>query len=339
VEPFASGFDSPYIVDMIMGNLILEGKVVLAPLAGVADAPFRLMARRFGAALVYTEMISAEGILRDNPGTRELLDFAPEERPIGVQLFGSHPGNMASACKEVNRIKPELIDLNCGCPVRKVVGKNGGAALLKDLDLLGKMLSAMVASAQSPVTVKTRSGWDRGNLVAVEVAKMAQDCGAAAVTVHPRTQKDGFSNRADWELIARVKQTVKIPVIGSGDVFSPQDAKDMLDRTGCDAVMIGRGCFGNPWIFSRTNHFLEHGRLLPEPSIRERIEACLEHVGLSAIRYGEKFGVIRMRKHMAWYTSGMPKARELRQQLFTLETLQQVQQVLHRYLVEIQGAG
>jgi tRNA-dihydrouridine synthase B len=324
---------------MNVANLILEGRVILAPLAGVADSAFRLIAKRFGAALVYTEMISAEGVLRDNPGTRELLDFTPEERPIGVQIFGSNPVNMASACKKVNQIKPELIDLNCGCPVRKVVGKNGGAALLKDLDLLEKMLWAMVASAESPVTVKTRSGWDKDNPVAVEVARMAQECGAAAVTVHPRTQRDGFSNRADWELIARVKQSVKIPVIGSGDIFSPQDAKDMLDRTGCDAVMVGRGSFGNPWIFSRTNHFLKHGQLPPEPSIRERIETCLVHVELSTKRHGEKSGVIRMRKHMAWYTSGMPKARELRQKLFTTETLQQVQEVFHEYLTGIQGAG
>jgi tRNA-dihydrouridine synthase B len=324
---------------MNIGNLILEGKVILAPLAGVADAAFRLIAKRFGAALVYTEMVSAEGILRNNPGTRQLLDFAPEERPIGVQLFGSRPDSMALACEKVNRIKPDLVDLNCGCPVRKVVGKNGGAALLKDLELLGRMLTAMVASAQSPVTVKTRSGWDKASLVAVEVARMAQDCGVAAVTVHPRTQRDGFSNRADWELIARVKQSVKIPVIGSGDIFSPQDAKDMLDRTGCDAVMIGRGSFGNPWIFSRTNHFLKHGQLLPKPSIRERIGICLEHLELSAKQYGEKTGVVRMRKHMAWYTSGMPKARELRQQLFRLETLAQVREVFHQYLIGIQGAS
>jgi tRNA-dihydrouridine synthase B len=324
---------------MNIGNLILEGNVILAPLAGVADAAFRLIAKRFGAALVYTEMVSAEGILRDNPGTRQLLDFAPEERPIGVQLFGSRPDSMALACEKVNRIKPDLVDLNCGCPVKKVVGKNGGAALLKDLNLLERMLSSMVASSDYPVTVKTRSGWDRGSLVVLEVARMAQDCGAAAVTVHPRTQKDGFSNRANWDLIAQVKQSVKIPVIGSGDVFSPQDAKDMLDRTGCDAVMIGRGSFGNPWIFSRTNHFVKHGDLLPEPSIRERIETCLEHLELSAKQYGEKIGVVRMRKHMAWYTSGMPKARELRQQLFKLETVAQIRDVFDRYLVGIKQAG
>ena len=317
----------------------MQGKVILAPLAGVADAPFRIMAKRFGAALVYTEMVSAEGILRDNPGTRRLLDFAREERPIGVQLFGANPQSMASACKKINRIEPDLIDLNCGCPVRKVVVKNGGAALLKDVGLLGKMVSAMVAAAESPVTVKTRSGWDKESLVAVEVARMAQECGAAAITIHPRTQKDGFRNRADWEIIAQIKQAVRIPVIGSGDVFSPQDAKDMLDRTGCDAVMIGRGCLGNPWIFSRADHFLEHGELLPEPSVRERIETCLKHVELSASRQGEKSGVIRMRKHMAWYTAGMPGARELRQRLFKSETLGQVKRIFDQYLMEIRGVS
>ncbi len=313
----------------------MPGRVVLAPLAGIADAPFRLMAKRFGAALVYTEMVSAEGTLRDNLGTRRLLEFTPEEQPIGVQLFGADPQRIALACNKINHIKPDLIDLNCGCPVRKVVKRNGGAALLKDLKLLRSMVSSMVDSAEMPVTIKTRSGWDSDSLVAISVARAAEECGAAAITVHPRTQSDGFSNRADWDVIARVKKEVKIPVIGSGDVFSPQDAKNMLDRTGCDAVMIGRGSLGNPWIFSRTNHLLQHGQLLPEPPFRERIEVCLEHAELSVRRYGELPGVRRMRKHMVWYTTGMPGSRELRKRLFALETLDQVERTFHRYLTQI----
>jgi tRNA-dihydrouridine synthase B len=336
-EPFANCFDSSYIVDMNIGNLILQGRVFLAPLAGVADAPFRIIAKRFGAALVYTEMVSAEGTLRDNPGTLKLLDFSPEERPIAVQLFGANPQSIASACRQINRIRPDIIDLNCGCPVRKVVKTGGGAALLKDLKLIRNVISAMIDSTEFPVTVKIRSGWDKDSLVALEVAGMVQECGASAITIHPRTQKEGFSSKADWSLIAEIKKAVNIPVIGSGDVFSPEDAKEMLEQTGCDAIMIGRGALGNPWIFSRTNHFLKHGKMLPEPSMEEKIRICIEHAELSVSRFGEKSGIRKMRKHMAWYTSGTPGCRELRQKLFALETLEQVKHTFHDYLLQISG--
>ena len=316
----------------------MPGKVILAPLAGIADSPFRIMAKRFGAAFVYTEMVSAEGVLRGNPGTLRLLHFTPQERPIGVQIFGADPQRMASACQVIDKLKPDLIDLNCGCPVRKVVSKNGGAALLKDLKLLERIVSALVSQAKVPVTVKIRSGWDRDSLVAVEVAAIAEECGAAAITVHPRTQKDGFSNRADWGIIGQVKKAVKIPVIGSGDVFSPQDAQGMLDSTGCDGLMIGRCALGNPWMFLRTNHYLEHGELLPEPTIQERIAICLEHAELTVRQYGEPSGIKRMRKHMVWYTTGMPNSRELRQELFTLETLGQVKLTFSGYLLQNKGA-
>ena len=310
----------------------------MAPLAGIADSPFRIMAKRFGAALVYTEMVSVEGVLRGNPGTLKLLHFTPGERPIGVQIFGADPQRMASACQLMRKLKPDLIDLNCGCPVRKVVSKNGGAALLKDLKLLRKIVSSLVSQAEVPVTVKIRSGWDRDSLVAVEVASIAQECGAAAITVHPRTQKDGFGNRADWGIIGQVKREVRIPVIGSGDVFSPQDAQEMLHSTGCDGVMIGRWSLGNPWVFRRTNHYLEHGELLPEPTIQERIAICLEHAELTVGEHGEPSGVKRMRKHMVWYTTGMPNSRELRQKLFTLETLDQVKRTFSGYLLKTEGA-
>lgn len=316
----------------------MPGKVILAPLAGIADSPFRIVAKRFGAALVYTEMVSAEGVLRGNTGTLRLLHFTPQERPIGVQIFGADPERIASACRLIDKLKPDLIDLNCGCPVRKVVSKNGGAALLKDLELLKRIVSALVGQAKVPVTVKIRSGWDRDNLVAVEVARIAEEGGAAAITVHPRTQKDGFSNRADWGIIGQVKRQVRIPVIGSGDVFSPQDAQDMLESTGCDGVMIGRCSLGNPWVFLRTNHYLKHGELLPKPTIEERIAICLEHAELTVREYGGQAGIKRMRKHMVWYTTGMPNSRELRQKLFTLETLDEVKQTFSGYLRQIAGA-
>lgn len=319
---------------MKIGNLILDGKLILAPLAGVADIPFRLLAKRFGAALVYTEMISAEGLVRGGKGSLRLLRFRPEEKPIGVQIFGADPARMASACQLVNKHMPDLIDINCGCPVKKVVKKNGGAALLKDLKLLEKILKSVVKATPFPVTLKIRSGWDQDNLVAVRVAKMAEACGISAITIHPRTQKDGFSTKADWDIISLVKQELEIPVIGSGDLFSPHDVRNMLDQTGCDAVMIARGSFGNPWIFSRTNHLLQTGELLPEPGMEKRIQTCLEHAGLSVKEYGESVGVKRMRKHLVWYTRGMVGIKELRQRLFTMESLDQVQQIFHEYLEE-----
>jgi tRNA-dihydrouridine synthase B len=322
---------------MKIGNLILNGKLFLAPLAGVADIPFRMIARRFGAALVYTEMISSEGLVRGGRGSLRLLRFKPEEKPIGVQIFGADPERMASACRLVNKSMADLIDINCGCPVKKVVKKNGGAALLKDLKLLEMILRAVVEATQLPVTLKIRSGWDQDNLVAVRVAKMAETCGISAVTIHPRTQQEGFSKKADWNIISLVKQEVEIPVMGSGDLFYPRDVKNMLDQTGCDAVMIARGSFGNPWIFSRTNHLLQTGELLPEPDTEERIQTCLDHARLSIKEYGESVGVKRMRKHLVWYTKAMVGVKELRQKLFTLESLDQVKQVLHEYLENTKG--
>ena len=311
--------------------MILSGNVFLAPLAGITDTPFRILTKRFGACLVYTEMVSAEGLSRGNTDSLRLLYFGDEERPIGVQIFGSHPENMAQACRVVEKTKPDLIDINFGCPVKKVVQRNGGAALLKDLNLIKKILVTVIQSTHVPVTVKTRAGWDQKNIVALPVAKIAEECGASAITIHPRTQKDDYSVKANWDLIAQVKKEVKIPVIGSGDIFTPQDAKNMLDSTGCDAVMIGRGALGNPWIFSQINHFLKCGETLPEPSLEERIRICLEHAELSVKEKGEYVGLTTMRKHMAWYTMWMPRSKELRQKVFTLETLEEVKRAFDEY--------
>ncbi len=321
-----------YIVDMEIGNLILSGNVFLAPLSGITDAPFRLLAKRYGAGLVYTEMVSAEGLSRGNTDSLRLLYFGQEEKPIGVQIFGSHPVSMSAACRVIEKLKPDLIDINFGCPVKKVVQKNGGAALLKDLKLLEKIVTAVSNTTRIPVTVKTRSGWDRRNIVALQVAKIAQDSGASAVTIHPRTQKDDYSVKADWDLISQVKREIEIPVSGSGDIFTPQDAKNMLDDTGCDAVMIGRGALGNPWIFSQIHHFLNYGELIPQPSVEERIRVCLEHAELSVKEKGEYVGLITMRKHIVWYTMWMAHSRELRQKIFSLKTLDEVKLAFDDYL-------
>lgn len=318
-----------------MGKIKLEGKVVLAPLSGVADSPFRLIAKSFGAALVYTEMVSAEGIIRDTSNTLRLLQFKEEERPLGIQIFGKEPAKMAKAASLLLRFNPDLIDINFGCPVKKVIKKNGGAAVLKDLKLLENIVRSVVQAVDIPVTVKIRSGWDEKNIVAVEAAGLAESAGASAVALHPRTQKAGFSGKADWELIAQVKSKIKIFVIGSGDIFTPGDVKNMLEKTGCDLVMVGRGSLGNPWIFSRSNHLLETGELLPEPTFEKRIEVCLRHADLLVKEKGGLFGIRQMRKHIVWYTKGMPQAAEFRKRIFTLGSFSEIKESLLNFLAQI----
>jgi tRNA-dihydrouridine synthase B len=257
---------------MYIGNVALSGPVVLAPLAGVTDHTFRFLCREMGASLVYTEMVSADGLVRKNPGTGRLIYFEESERPIGVQLFGSDVEIMACAAERLADRGFDLIDLNFGCPVKKVVKRNAGSALMRDPERLAQITEAVVRAVDLPVTVKIRSGWCEEAINAVQVARMAQEAGAKAVAVHARTQKMGFAGRADWEIIAQVKAAVSIPVIGNGDIRTPQDARRMLDDTGCDLVMIGRGALGNPWIFRRTDGFLRTGECVPEPYLRERLE-------------------------------------------------------------------
>jgi len=317
---------------MKLGNLSLSGRVILAPMAGVADSTFRAIARNFGAALTFTEMISADGIIHQNTNTLRLLYFKPEERPIGIQLYGSDPQKLAEAAKLVERLKPDLIDLNFACPVKKVTKRNGGAAVLKDLGLLKKIVSSVVKSVSLPVTLKIRSGWDDRKIVALEVAKIASDCGVSALTIHPRTGKSMFKGKADWEIIAQVKSKVKLTLFGSGDIFSPQDVKEVIDLTGCDGVMVGRGALGNPWIFERANHYLENKKLLPEPSEKEVIEVALRHLHLSIQDRGEYWGIVRMRKHLLWYIKRFPKNQGLRKKILSAESYQGLKDAFEHYL-------
>ncbi|MDH4223059.1 MAG: tRNA dihydrouridine synthase DusB [candidate division Zixibacteria bacterium] len=309
---------------MNLGNLSLSGRVVLAPMAGVADSPFRVLAREFGAALTYTEMISAEGIVRENTNTLRLLYFRSEERPIGVQLYGSDPEKLAQAAKSIEKLKPDLIDLNFACPVKKVTRHDGGAAVLRDLGLLERIVSSVVKSVSLPVTVKIRSGWDDKNIVALDVAKIASDYGIKVVTIHPRTGKSMFKGKADWEMISQVKSKFKLTVFGSGDIFSPQDVKKMIDLTGCDGVMVGRGSLGNPWIFRRANHYLEKNELLPEPSGKEVCEVINRHLQLSIQQRGEYWGIVGMRKHLLWYIKKLPQNKELRRVILSTEKYEEL---------------
>ncbi|OGC80859.1 MAG: tRNA dihydrouridine synthase DusB [candidate division Zixibacteria bacterium RBG_16_43_9] len=317
---------------MKLGNLNLSGRVILAPMAGVTDSSFRILARSFGACLTYTEMISSDGLIRQNTNSLRLLYFKEEERPIGIQLYGSDPEKLASAAKIVERLKPDLIDLNFACPVKKVTKKNGGAAVLKDLGLLKKIVSSVTKSVSLPVTLKIRSGWDSENIVALEVAKIAEDCGVSAITIHPRTGKSMFRGKANWDIIGEVKSKVNLTILGSGDIFSPQNVKEMIDSTGCDGVMVGRGALGNLWIFQRSNYYLESDTLLPDPSAEEIVSLALRHLQLSIADRGEYWGIMRMRKHLLWYIKKLPGNQELRKNILSTEKFEDLKRAFEYYL-------
>jgi nifR3 family TIM-barrel protein len=276
-------------------------------MAGVTDGPFRRICRRMGADLVFSEMVSADGVVRGNRRTLEYLSISDEERPVGIQLFGHKPEVLGAAAAEVTwRCAPDFIDLNSGCPVRKVVSRKAGSALLLDLPLLRDIVSAMVEATHIPVTVKIRSGWEVGDNLAGAAAEVIQEAGASALTIHARPKSAPFASDADWSIIKSLKRSLDIPVIGNGGVSEPGDTLRMLERTGCDAVMIGRAAMGNPWMFSRAAAVLRHGRRKPEPSTGERLGAFLFHATELAQAKGELRAARQMRKQAGWYTRGLP---------------------------------
>lgn len=313
---------------MVIGDTTLETPFVLAPLAGYTDSPMRRLARRFGAAMVWTEMVSAEGAVRESDKTFELLAFDPAERPIAFQIFGARPESMADAARRVARLGPDVIDLNAGCPAKKVVRGGSGAALMTDLGLLSEIASAVVAATDLPVTAKIRSGWDEGSINAAEAARSLEDAGVRAISVHPRTRRQGFKGSADWSIIGDVKRAVGIPVIGSGDVTTPEDALAMLEGTSCDGVMIGRAAVGNPWIFSRARELAETGCPSPPPALGDRIRLAVEHLDLMVAAEGERRGVLEMRKHLVAYLRGFPGASNLRAELVRMEGHERVRERL-----------
>jgi len=307
---------------LTIGNVTLENQVILAPMAGVTDLPFRLLCRRQGAGLVCMEMVSAKAIYYKNKNTEGLLEVHPEERPVSLQLFGSDPEIIADMAKRIEERPFSILDFNMGCPVPKVVNNGEGSALMRNPRLAEQILSALVKAVKKPVTVKIRKGFDEAN--GVELAKIAESCGVAAIAVHGRTREQYYSGRADWEIIRQVKQAVKIPVIGNGDVDSPQAAKEMLETTGCDGIMIGRAAQGNPWIFRDIVSYLEKGVLPGPPDNHMKKEMILEHARLQMQYKGEYTAVREMRKHLAWYTTGLPHSARFRQMINSMESMEEL---------------
>lgn len=309
---------------MKIGNVELKNAIALAPMAGVTDLPFRLLCKEQGCGLMYTEMVSAKALLYKNRNTKPLLETRPEEEPVAVQLFGSDPEIMSEMALQLEEGPYAIIDVNMGCPVPKIVNNGEGSALMKDPKLVEQILTALVKAINKPVTVKIRKGFDDDHVNAVEIAKIAEACGVAAVAVHGRTRAQYYSGQADWDIIAQVKDAVKIPVIGNGDVDSPEKAKAILEQTGCDGVMIGRAAEGNPWIFREVVSYLENGTIPARPTNREKREMILRHAALQLEYKGEYTGVREMRKHLSWYTVGMPHSAHFRQTINTMEKMDEL---------------
>lgn len=311
-----------------------EKPLLLAPMEDVSDHPFRVICRRMGADVVYTEFISSEAIIRDSDKSMHKMTFSEEERPFGIQIFGGREEAMEGAAQIAEENNPDIVDINFGCPVFKVVKKNAGAACLRDLDMMERMAGTVVdAVGSKPVTVKTRLGWDDKTIKIREVALMLQSVGVKALTIHARTRNQKYKGEARWEYLKYVKETpgLEIPIIGNGDVTSPETAKRMFDETGVDGVMIGRGSIGNPWIFQRTKHYLETGELLPEPNIKERLDLCAQHLMASVDHHGERYGVIMMKKQYGNYFKGIRNGKKLRSELMKENELQPLLELIYNF--------
>lgn len=311
-----------------IGVISLKNNIFLAPMAGVTNMPMRILCKEQGCGLAYTEMVSARGMHYDDRKSFRLAEIHAAEKPAGVQIFGSDPAIMAEIARKLDDSDACLIDINMGCPTPKIVKNGEGCALMRDPALAARIIAAVVKAASKPVTVKMRKGWDEAHVNAVEMARIAENCGARAVTVHGRTRDQFYSGKADWEIIREVKEAVSIPVIGNGDIWSPHDCVRMFAQTGCDAVMIGRGAQGNPWIFSRTAEYLKSGVLPPEPSIEDRIRMIKRHLRMLIELKGEHTGVLEMRKHIAWYIKGIRNAAHMRETIFRLSTESEILTVL-----------
>ena len=311
-----------------IGNTELPGICILAPMAGVSDLPFRLLCREQGADLVCMEMVSAKAIAYQNRNTEKLMQIDPGEHPVSLQLFGSDPELMAEIAKEIEERPFDILDINMGCPVPKIVGNGEGSALMRDPALVERIVSSVSRAVKKPVTVKIRKGFDDDHVNAVEIARIAEASGAAAIAVHGRTREQYYSGTADWEIIRQVKEAVSIPVIGNGDVDSPQKAKAMLEETGCDGVMIGRAARGNPWIFRQIKEYLENGRLTDPPSLAEIHEMMLRHARMQVEYKGDYTGIREMRKHISWYTAGLPHSARLRARINSVESLKEMEELL-----------
>ena len=317
---------------MNIGNLKLDNPYILAPMAGVTDLPFRLLCKEQGAGLLCMEMISAKALLYKNKNTKALLKIHPEEYPVSLQLFGSEPDVISEIAKEIEPLPFQVLDINMGCPVPKIVKNGEGSALMNDPKRVYEIVSKTAKATKKPVTVKIRKGFNDESVNAVEIAKIIEDAGGAAVAVHGRTREQYYSGKADWEIIRKVKEAVSIPVIGNGDVTSPQKAEELVKQTGCDGIMIARGAQGNPWIFSEMITYEETGTLPERPGKEEVRDMMLRHARLQLKYKGEFIGIREMRKHVAWYTKGLKGSAKLREEINRVESYQELEELLFQRL-------
>jgi nifR3 family TIM-barrel protein len=323
---------------MKIGRLCLKSPVFLAPMAGITDLPFRTIVRTFGCGLAFTEMVSANGIVRGTEKTFRYLASSQADRPLGVQLFGNDPGTMAAAAANAAERGADLLDVNMGCPVKKVAKTGSGASLMKDPERVAAILRAVRSATDLPLTVKIRAGWNSHRINAVEIGRIAEDCGVDAVILHPRTADQGYSGRSDWGLIAELKRELGIPVIGSGDVRSPEDAARMVRETGCDGIMVGRGAMGNPWLIGNINAHLA-GRETSWPTLAEREEIICRHLALSVEFYGLDIGTRDFRKHLLWYTKGLRGGAQFRQAAGCISDPETAMKTVRDYFYRLENAS
>ncbi|MDD4035830.1 MAG: tRNA dihydrouridine synthase DusB [Bacilli bacterium] len=322
-----------------IGNVEIDNQVCLAPMAGISHNAFRTIIKEMGCGLIYTEMISDKAIMYKNEKTLDMLYIEDKERPVSVQIFGSNIDSFKYAAKYIyDNVKPDIIDINMGCPVPKVAVKSSaGAALLKDLNKIKEIVSAVVATVPCPVTVKIRSGWDQSSINAVEVAKAVEEAGASAICLHPRTRSEGYEGKSDWSIIKEVKENVNIPVIGNGDIKSTEDAKRMLDETGCDAVMVGRGTLGNPWLIKEIVEYLENGIKIPKPTFADKVKMCLNQLERTEKLKGNEIALLEIRSHAAWYLKGLPNASYIKREINKIDNIERMKDFLNQYILKLEN--
>lgn len=314
---------------MKIGNVDIKGNVALGPMAGVTDLPFRLLCKEQGCDLMYTEMVSAKAILYNNKNTYEILRTTDSERPVAVQLFGSDPDIMTEIALRLEEQPFDIIDINMGCPVPKIVNNHEGSALMLEPKLVEKILTKMAGALKKPLTIKIRKGFDDDRVNAVEIARIAQECGVSAIAVHGRTRAQYYAGCADWDIIRQVKEAVSIPVIGNGDIVDGTTAKKMMDETGCDGIMIGRAARGNPFIFNQVKKYLEDGTVVEKPGMPQIRDMILRHCRMLIEEKGDYTGIREMRKHVAWYTAGYPHSAEIRRKVNMIESYEALEQLMN----------